>query len=427
MEIVYKQIKDFGDIVTGKTPSTSDEENFSNDYPFITPSDIGSFFEKYIENTERGISKKGSNILKNSRIPENSICVVCIGSTIGKMCFTNKDSFTNQQLNSLIPNKDYNPHYLFYLLRYFKGFFQLIGAGTGSGKGIVNKTTFSKIRIPVFENLEFQNKIASILSAYDDLIEVNNKKIKTLNEMAQEIYKEWFVRFRFPGHEKVEFQNSILGSIPQDFKILKINDVLDDFIGGGWGEDDESSAFNTDAFVIRGTDFKNIENGILDSCPYRWHKASNFKSRQLKENDFILEISGGTAEQPVGRAIIVEKEILDRFDNKVICASFCKLLRIKNEKIAPFYFYYWLKYLYETKIIEQFQLQSTGIINFKFDYFLRKCNVLLPPKNILDNFEKIVKPIRDKIQKLGFENDKLIKQRDLLLPRLMSGKLEVKG
>ena len=57
MEIVYKQIKDFGDIVTGKTPSTSDEENFSNDYPLITPSDIGSFFEKYIENTERGISK----------------------------------------------------------------------------------------------------------------------------------------------------------------------------------------------------------------------------------------------------------------------------------------------------------------------------------------------------------------------------------
>lgn len=325
-------------------------------------------------------------------------------------------------------NKETNFKFLYYFLTQnnIVDYLHSIAEGSVSTYPSIQTKDIEKIYINL-PKLEFQNKIASILSAYDDLIEVNNKKIKTLNEMAQEIYKEWFVRFRFPGHEKVEFQNSILGSIPQDFKILKINDVLDDFIGGGWGEDDESSAFNTDAFVIRGTDFKNIENGILDSCPYRWHKASNFKSRQLKENDFILEISGGTAEQPVGRAIIVEKEILDRFDNKVICASFCKLLRIKNEKIAPFYFYYWLKYLYETKIIEQFQLQSTGIINFKFDYFLRKCNVLLPPKNILDNFEKIVKPIRDKIQKLGFENDKLIKQRDLLLPRLMSGKLEVKG
>ena len=84
-----------------------------------------------------------------------------------------------------------------------------------------------------------------------------------------------------------------------------------------------------------------------------------------------------------------------------------------------------MQFLYDTRIIDRFQLQSTGIINFKFEYFLRKGDVLLPPKDLMNEFEVKAKLFHDKISLLAKQNENLIKQRDLLLPRLMSGKLEV--
>lgn len=414
MEIVYKQIKDFGDIVTGKTPSTSDEENFSNDYPFITPSDIGSFFEKYIENTERGISKKGSNILKNSRIPENSICVVCIGSTIGKMCFTNKDSFTNQQLNSLIPNKDYNPHYLFYLLRYFKGFFQLIGAGTGSGKGIVNKTTFSKIRIPVFENLEFQNKIASILSAYDDLIEVNNKKIKTLNEMAQEIYKEWFVRFRFPGHEKVEFQNGI----PKGWEIVKLEKFGYDIESGNRPKGGIDTTLTNGVPSLGAEHIKTL--GFFDYNDIKLISSDFYEQMKKgigKDKNILLYKDGAY----IGKVTI----FMDDFPFKDYAVNEHVFLINAKEQAYQFYLYYTLNQTHYFLQMQNLNRNSAQPGLTPADLNILK--LMKPEIKIVEKFNNVIHSILKNIFSLSKTNEKLKTQRDLLLPRLMSGKLEVKG
>lgn len=289
-------------------------------------------------------------------------------------------------------------------------------------------------RIPIAKFPEFpitlppliiQQKIASILSAYDNLIENNNKRIKILEQMAENLYKEWFVRFRFPGHETTRFTSSNMGKIPSTFTLAKMQDVFEYYIGGGWGEDEYSTDFPVEAKVIRGTDFPFVERGDLGTCPNRFHKESNYNARKLEPGDIILEVSGGTAEQPVGRTILVSQQMLDRFNGQVICASFCKLVRLKKEKISPVYFYYWMQFLYETRIIDRFQLQSTGIINFKFEYFLKKGDVMLPPSKIMKDFENLVSPIHAQIEKLAMETENLIKQRDLLLPRLMSGKLAV--
>ena len=422
----YVEIRELGEIVTGKTPPTENLDFYGGEYPFITPSDIVSFDKKYLQSTDRTLSALGANKIKSSKLPTNSICFVCIGSTIGKMCMTNCVSYTNQQINSIIPNEKCDSDYLFYLLRYANEYFRSIGAGTGSGKGIVNKTIFSKTKIQISEKKEHQQKIASILSVYDDLIENNNKRIKILEKMAENLYKEWFVRFRFPNYQNTEFENSTLGKIPKTFSVVKMKDVIDDYIGGGWGNDDSDKSFSIGAYVIRGTDFPNIKKGDISSCPFRYHKASNYSSRRLKKDDIIIEVSGGTAEQPVGRTIIITEDILNRFGGKVICASFCKMLRLKHSAISPMYFIYWMNYLYQSRIIDKFQLQSTGIINFKFEYFLRKGDVLLPPQNIMIDFANKVEKIKDQINKIAEINDNLIKQRDMLLPRLMSGKLEVK-
>lgn len=292
-------------------------------------------------------------------------------------------------------------------------------AQPGLSVGMLKK---QKILLPSFEN---QTKIANIIFGYNNVIENNNKRIDILEQMAENLYKEWFVRFRFPDHETAEFVNGPLGKIPSDFSVIKMNEAFDYYIGGGWGEDDCSETFSEKAYVIRGTDFPKVQKGDLSTCPLRYHKKSNYSSRALKENDIIIEVSGGTAEQPVGRTIIVTNDTIERLGNKVICASFCKLIRLNQEIISPYFFYYWMQFLYDTRIIDKFQLQSTGIINFKFEYFLRKGDIMLPPKSLMKEFETKVKSFYDEISLLAKQNENLIKQRDLLLPRLMSGKLEV--
>jgi type I restriction enzyme S subunit len=278
-----------------------------------------------------------------------------------------------------------------------------------------------------YPDYDSQKKIATLLYNYDQLIDNNNNRIQLLESLAEGLYKEWFVRFRFPGFEKMDRKDSELGKIPSNFDVLKANEVFDYYIGGGWGNNEFSDGFPVDAYVIRGADFPLVNKSDISTCPYRYHKTSNYKPRKLKENDIVFEISGGTAEQPVGRAVLVTKGILEQLDNKAICASFCKLIRPNYTKVKPNYFYQWLKFLYDTRMIERFQLQSTGIINFKFEYFLRKGPVMVPPIELIEKYENYVKPMREEIDKLAIKNKLLIQQRDSLLPRLMSGKLSVEG
>ena len=313
--------------------------------------------------------------------------------------------------------------------RYFAYKLGLMDLGRFSGQAAqpgISVTKVAKLKVEM-PSLPLQRRIASILSAYDNLIENNNKRIRLLEQMAENLYKEWFVRFRFPGHEKVEMVDSRLGKLPSSFQVTNMGSVFDDYIGGGWGNDEASDEFPVAASVIRGADFPNVWHYDLSTCPRRYHKASNYKSRQLQDGDIVMEISGGTSEQPVGRTVLVTQDMIDRFeDGRVICASFCKMIRLKKDLVSPYFFYYWMHYMYDTRIIDRFQLQSTGIINFKFEPFLKKGLVMLPPKDIQDAFEKHVVPLIKEINQLAVQIDNLSRQRDLLLPRLMSGKLEVK-
>lgn len=317
--------------------------------------------------------------------------------------------------------------YVYYLLK--QQYIRNLAANSmtgASGRQRADLKYIKKIKLDI-PSLEIQRRIASILSAYDNLIENNNKRIRLLERMAENLYKEWFVRFRFPGHEKAEFVASKLGKIPSSFSVTNMGDVFEEYIGGGWGNDEVSEEFPISASVIRGADFPSVWHYDVSTCPKRFHKKSNYKSRQLHDGDIVMEISGGTSEQPVGRTVLVTQDLIDRFEGgRVICASFCKMISLNKEKISPYFFYFWMHYLYDTRIIDRFQLQSTGIINFKFEPFLKKGIVMLPSKDVMLSFDKHIIPLFKEINQLAIQNDKLSCQRDMLLPRLMSGKLKVK-
>lgn len=113
---MYKQLSELGDIVTGKTPSTANNELWGGTTPFITPTDIEGYDTYYQEITERTVSAYGASRQQKTLLPPNSVCVTCIGSTIGKPCITKSVSITNQQINSIIPNKENDYRYIYYLI-----------------------------------------------------------------------------------------------------------------------------------------------------------------------------------------------------------------------------------------------------------------------------------------------------------------------
>jgi type I restriction enzyme S subunit len=272
-----------------------------------------------------------------------------------------------------------------------------------------------------------QYRISEILSAYDDLIENNTRRIKILEQMAQMLYREWFVNFRFPGHEMVKMVESELGAIPEQWEVVNVGKLLKFHIGGGWGGDTQDEVFPAQAYVIRGTDIPQARVGALDGCPLRYHKESNLASRRLEPFDIVFEVSGGSKGQPVGRALLVHPKILSALDGDVICASFCKLLRIDFSKTTINHFYQFLLDSYTNGQIEKYQVQSTGITNFKFAVFLADAKVAIPPENIRTRFEALCQPMMDGVFSLGRKNANLRATRDMLLPKLLSGEVSVEN
>ena len=176
--------------------------------------------------------------------------------------------------------------------------------------------------------------------------------------------------------------------------------------------------------MIRGTDFAAVRVGDLSSCQLRFHKPSNLKSRRLQSGDVLFEASGGSQDQPVGRTLLIDERTLARFDGDVIPASFCKLVRPDPSRVSPGYLAYFFEWLYMTREIMQFQVQSTGISNFQFEAFLDEQLMRLPSMRTQLKIASIISSY-DELGAARLAN--LRNTRTLLLPRLISGQLSVEG
>lgn len=420
------QISDIGEVITGNTPPRKNSEYYGDYTLFIKPTDI-SKDSKYTYNPEECYSEIGYEKYKKTLIPQGATCVVTIGSIGEKLTKAHTDCFINQAMNAVIPNEKYDEDYVYYVLKYNLKQLKMFDSGTASGRENVSKSAFSSININVLTKKDNQIKVGKILSNYDDLIENNNKRIKILEKMAQKIYKEWFVDFKFPGYETTTFKQTELGKIPSDWNSKPIGELLEHQIGGGWGNEEQSDKYTESAYVIRGADIPNGRDGNIQNCPLRYHTKSNIKTRLLKANDIVFEVSGGSKGQPVGRALLLNKNLFNQFNDNVICASFCKLLRTDTKQILPEIVYLHLLNIYNNGKIEKYQTQSTGIINFKFTFFLENEQILVPNDTIQELFKNITLPIFDEISLLGYKNQALKQTRDLLLPRLISGEIDVEN
>lgn len=399
---VYKQISELGEIITGKTPSTENSELWGGDIPFITPTDIIGYDSFYQQETERTISVNGVCKQKKTLLPENTVCVTCIGSTIGKVCVTKVPSITNQQINSIIPNKDNDYRYIYYLIRENLNYLQLIGGGSGSGTPIISKNKFGKFQFLVEEDLHIQQKIASILSTYDNLIENNTKRIKLLEQMAENLYKEWFVRFRFPGHENTPMENGL----PKGWKKVVASSIIDVMSGGTPKTEYEEFYGGTIPFYTP----KDAGDSI-----FVYRTITNITDEGLAHCNSQLYPKGAliiTARGTVGKLSILGVPMA------MNQSCFALQLKTKNN---PYYLYYTMK----EEVARLKKMANGGVFDTIVVKTFDHIKVLFPSDKMLVLFSNAVSPILDQIKALTQQNANLTRQRELLLPRLMSGKLEV--
>jgi len=371
------EIGQLGKVVTGDTPSTEKPEFYGDKYPFITPSDL-DFGSRTVQ-TERFLSEKGKEKLSSRLLPADAVCFTSIGATIGKMCMTTRQSFTNQQINSIVVDKtQHDPRFVYYLLRHNTEQIKMLAGGAATP--IISKSKFAQAKV-VVPPLPTQRKIAAILSAYDDLIENNTRRIKILEEMARLIYREWFVHFRFPGHEQVRMVDSELSPIPEGWEVKQLGDVIELAYGKGLRKSDRVPG----PYPVYGS------SGVID-----FHKES-------------LVAGPGIV---VGRKGNVGSVFWSDDDFYPIDTVF-----YVRTNACLHYIYYNLQY-------QNFISTDTAVpgLNRNQAYLLP---FLLPDTEVTREFQDFISPIFQQVRNLRLRNANLRRTRDLLLPRLISGQLDV--
>ena len=331
-------------------------------------------------------------------------------------------TFHHNQRIGLVENiaNNVDKYFLYWIMRTpaYQSFIATHSSGTTvhhtSPKGIGNYV----FRLPPLSD---QRRIASILSSLDRKIELNNKINADLEEMAQAIFKNWFVDFE--PFKDGKFVDSELGMIPEGWKVGSYSEMIESLISGDWGKENPQGNYTHEVACVRGCDFQDINNGVRGKTPQRYILEKNYQAKHLKDKDILVEISGGTATVSTGRTSLVTEELLKKYKHDIVCTNFCKVLRPLSQFSS--YVYYSWKYKYDNDIMFGYENGTSGIKNFAIKDFIEKEPVLIPKEQDIVGFQKIIDSLQKQKQIKGTENTTLSTLRDTLLPRLMSGEIEV--
>ena len=344
------------------------------------------------------IDKSISDKLPRSKLYKGDILFTYTGNGYGDCALVDEDDKYHLAPNicKITSNQekvDYT--FLFYTIRSKSFYGQVSGFIGGSGQHTIPMERIRKLKI-FLPKMQVQQKIANILSRYDEAIENNNKRIKLLEQMAQNLYKEWFVRFRFPGYENCEFENGI----PVGWKYKNLFDVVNVTYGYAFASelfcDDES--LNP---VVRIRD-------ILDNYTKTFTSEECSDKYIIKENEILIGMDG------IFHMCMWNGE--KAYQNQRVVK-----LTAKTEVYSNYFLF--LAVQPQIKFWEQ-TIAGTTVAHLG-DKHLKRINVLIPSDDILKQATIKFNLLMKQKNSLFKANKNLVKQRDLLLPRLMSGKLEV--
>ena len=385
------KLKELGTIVGGGTPSTIVEEYYNGDISWITPKDLSGCNSKYISKGERSITQLGLDKSNAVLLPPKTI-LISSRAPIGYVAISTKELSTNQGFKSVIPNKNVvNTEYLYYLLRLNSDRLKNIGTGTTFKE--VSKKVVEDFEMRIIEDVNEQEKIANLLSALDNKIELNNQMNKDLEELAQTLYTKWFINFDFPNEEGKPYKSSggemidsELGEIPAGWRIGKLGDLIKVSTGK-----------------------KDANYGTKDG-KYNFYTCSK---EPIKAPDYSFDT----------KAILLAGNgefWLRWFEGKFEAYQRTYVIETNNSYEFEYVFFNLKKNL--SKIT---QLSTGSIIKYLKLGMIVNSKLIIPPKDIIEWYHKQVESILDKTNLLEQENQQLKETRDLLLPYLMSGKIDL--
>ena len=304
-------------------------------------------------------------------------------------------------------NPKYDSQYVGFVVESdeYKAFIQLNLGGTAQPQANAQVLTSFPIPLPP---LPTQRKIAAVLNAYDDLIENNTRRIKILEEMASAIYREWFVEFRFPGHEGVEVVESELGLIPQGWEVKRLSDLVET----QYGYTESATEDEVGPKFVRGKDMNKNSYIDWDTVPFCPIESEKYTKYQLHTDDILVIRMADP-----GKVTIIEKEI------DAVFASYLIRLTLISNRLSPYYLFYALlderyqNYIYGASTGTTRKSASAGVIT-SFD-------LVVPTAEIRDRFEIVIASVRKALNNLLEKNANLRQTRDLLLPKLISGEIDV--
>lgn len=373
-------IADIGTVVGGATPSTKKPENYENgNIAWITPKDLAGFSGRFISRGERNITETGLNSCSTQLMPKNSV-LFSSRAPIGYVAIADNEVCTNQGFKSVVPNENTDYMFLYYLLKYNKAKIESMGSGTTFKE--VSGNTMRGIEVTIPEDIEEQRKIASVLSCLDEKIERNESINKNLQAQAQAIYQHMI------------FDNADDSWTPG---------VLSDIAVITMGQSPKGESYNEEGI---GTVFFQGRAEFGFRFPTRRLYTTDPK-RMARANDALMSVRA-----PVGDMNVAYED----------CCIGRGLGAIRSKDEHQSFVLYTMLALREQ--LNVFNGEGTVFGSINRDA-LNSMPIDIPPQEIIDQFEDIVAPMDAAIRNNYDEICRLQALRDSLLPRLMSGELDV--
>ena len=348
--------------------------------------------------------------MKRFQVNTDDLIISCSG-TVGKVSIIRDDDpkgIISQALLLLRVDKNkILPLYLKYFFSSRDGYNAIVSRSSGSVQvNIAKRDVIEQIPL-MLPKIETQRKIVGVLNSIDKKIDENERINKNLEQQAQAIFKEWFI----DNPENNEWSTGTF------------SELIKSTLNGDWGKEAPTGNNTEKVYCIRGADIPEVKAGNKGKMPTRYILSKNFAAKQLAAGDIVVEISGGSPTQSTGRCTAITQSLLDRYDSGMVCTNFCKAMKPK-EGYSLFIYYYW-QYLYGKGVFFSYENGTTGIKNLDFSGFIETETILIPPVDKVIAFDDYCKSIFNQIFANGKQNEHLAILRDTLLPKLMSGELDV--
>lgn len=379
--------------------------------PFVTIANVDSYNHFDFTDTMFVPQSYYDKLDNKRKARKGDILLTVVGSFGIPILITDDTPFVFQRHIAILrPNPlVIDSRFLYYTMLSKSFYAQADAYAVGAAQRTISLTSLRQMKIAV-PILDVQKEIADAISSFDNLIDNNNKKIQSLEKMAENLYKEWFVRFRFPGHETAKFENGI----PKGWEYVKLGEKLRFERGVGYSSADLMDSHNV---LLSMNNIRPWGGFIRD---YSRKYSGKFKEFQVvKSNDLVMSITDMTQDR---RIIGYVGLVPSSNQTRIICTHLMKVVSLKNEYQNTF-LYGLFNFSGLSRCISE-RATGANVLGLTAN-ILNNVKWYLPNVDLISEYCSIVNPLYEAIEQYENQNENLIKQRDLLLPRLMSGKLEV--